>query len=260
MKVSDIMRAIERVAPLGYQEEYDNAGLQVGFPDNEVESVLVCLDITEDIINEAAERGCSMVVSHHPLIFRPLRQVSDATYQQRCVSLALANGIALYSAHTNLDNARGGVNFEIADLLGLQNVEFLVPSGNEDAGSGIIGDLCEPEPEALFLSKLQDTFDVDCIAHTETSGRMISRVAVCGGAGAFLAGDARAAGADCFVTGELHYHDYFEGEGMLMVALGHYQSEQYTKMLLARILEDACPELDVKLTTINTNPIRYTVR
>ena len=113
------MKAIESVAPLHLQEEYDNAGLQVGFADSPVRRVIVSLDITEEVVREAIRRDAQMIVSHHPLIFRPLRQVSNLSWQQRCVVLALQHGIALYSAHTNLDNARGGVNHEIARRLSL---------------------------------------------------------------------------------------------------------------------------------------------
>ena len=133
------MKAIESVAPLRLQEEYDNSGLQVGLPDAEVRRVLVSLDITEKVVEEAVEKDCQMVVSHHPLIFRALKQLTDSTWQQRCVRLAIRSGIALYSAHTNLDNARGGVNFEIAERLGLRDVDFLQSKPGEDAGSGIVG-------------------------------------------------------------------------------------------------------------------------
>ena len=124
MTVRDIQNIIESAAPLGLQESYDNSGLQVGRENDEVKGILVCLDITEEVINEAARKGCNLVVSHHPLLFKSLRCVSDRTPQQRCVCDAISKGIALYSAHTNLDNARGGVNFEIAERIGLKNLEW----------------------------------------------------------------------------------------------------------------------------------------
>ena len=99
--IKQIADALETLAPLALQEDYDNAGLQVGLIDDEVTGVLLCLDITEDIVAEAVRLGCNLVVSHHPLIFRPLKRVTGATYQQRCVMEAVRHGIALYSAHTN---------------------------------------------------------------------------------------------------------------------------------------------------------------
>lgn len=260
MTVKDIISAIERVAPLRFQDDFDNSGLQVGFPGAEVGKVLVCLDVTEAVVDEAAAKGCDMIVSHHPLLFHALKQVGDATYQQRCVCKALKEGIAVYSAHTSLDNAPGGVNFEIAERIGLLDLEWLQPKEGGESGSGLIGLLPEPETDREFLARLKDTFLVDCLRHSECSGKAIQKVALCGGAGAFLMREAIKKGADCFVTGEFHYHDYFENDGMLLAELGHYQSEQYTVDLLGSIVESACPGLSVIPTAINTNPICYYVR
>ena len=257
MKVRDIIEAIESAAPLRFQDEWDNSGLQVGFPDSEIEKVLVCLDVTEAIVEEAVNTGAQMIVSHHPLIFKALKQVSDSTYQQRCVVKALSGGIAIYSAHTSLDNAPGGVNHKIAKLIGLQDLEWLQAKDGEDAGSGLIGTLPAPEHDSDFLRRLQSVFKVHSLRHSECNGRNIKTVALCGGSGAFLMREAREQGADCFVTGEFHYHDYFENDGMLLAELGHYQSEQYTSDLLCELLRAAFPTLDIVKTTLNTNPTCY---
>ena len=151
MTIRKIADALETLAPLAFQEDYDNAGLQVGLIDDEVTGVLLCLDITEDIVDEAVRKGCNLVVSHHPLIFRPLKHVTGATYQERCVMKAVRNGIALYSAHTNLDNAEDGVNYRIASLIGLKDLEWLEEkAGAEGCGSGVVGNLPAPEPAAAF--------------------------------------------------------------------------------------------------------------
>ena len=257
MKLKEIIAALERLAPPRLQEEWDNSGLQVGFPEAEVSRMLVCLDITEAIVDEAVAKQCNMIVSHHPLLFKALRQVSDATYQQRCVVRALSAGISIYSAHTSLDNAPGGVNHKIAGLLGLQNLRWLAPLEGEDAGSGLVGELPRPEKDADFLARVRRSFGVQCLRHSALDGREIRRVALCGGAGAFLLGDAVHAGADCFLSGEFHYHDYFENGGVLLAELGHYQSEQFTQDLLLDWLKANCPGLEVLKTAIDTNPICY---
>jgi len=257
MKLKEVIAVLERLAPLRLQDEWDNSGLQVGFPDAEIRSVLVCLDVTEEVLDEAVLKHCDLVVSHHPLLFKPLRQVSDTTYQQRCVVKALSAGISIYSAHTSLDNAPGGVNHRIASLLGLQELRWLSPKEGEDAGSGLVGELPEAEPDAAFLGRVQRIFGVQCLQHSVLDGRSIRRVALCGGAGAFLLRDAIQAGADCFLSGEFHYHDYFETRGVLLAELGHYQSEQFTQDLLLDCLTGACPALHVVKTALNTNPIRY---
>ena len=257
MTVREIIDNLERKAPLLLQDDWDNSGLQVGFPKADVDKVLVCLDVTEAVVDEAAKLGCGMIVSHHPLLFKALSQVSDATYQQRCVVKALAAGIAIYSAHTSLDNAPGGVNHKIAELIGLKDTDWLLPMLDEYGGSGLIGTLAKPERDSDFLKRIKKVFGVESLRHSECSGRMIKTVALCGGAGAFLMGDAKDKGADCFITGELHYHDYFENDGMLLAELGHFQSEQFTIDLLSDLLSKAFPSLSVLKTSINTNPIRY---
>ena len=137
------------------------------------------------------------------------------------------------------------MNFEIAERLGLRDVDFLQSKPGEDAGSGIVGTLETPAATEEFLSKLKTVFDLDCFACSRTDRQSISRVAVCGGAGAFLIPEAKAAGADCFITGEIHYHDFFENDGMLLCSIGHYESEQYTQELLIRLLASSFPELEV---------------
>lgn len=258
MKLAELIAALERLAPLHLQDEWDNSGLQVGFPEAEIQRILVCLDVTEAVVDEAIAGGFDVIVSHHPLLFKALRQVSDATYQQRCVVKALCAGISIYSAHTSLDNAPGGVNHRIAALLGLQDLCWLSPrEGEADAGSGLIGRLPEPEGDAAFLSRVSRTFGVACLRYSALDGRQIRRVALCGGAGAFLLPEAVRAGADCFLSGEFHYHDYFETGGLLLAELGHYQSEQFTQDLLLEYLLETFPGLPVQKTALNTNPICY---
>lgn len=257
MKVKEVKEALERFAPLPLQEEYDNAGLQMGLLEAEVSGALLCLDVTEDVLREAVDCGCNLVVSHHPLLFRPLRQVSDFTFAERCVRFALKHDIAIYSAHTNLDNARGGVNFEIARRLGLKNVTFLQTKDGQ-SGSGIVGDLKETEMPETFMKRVKSTFEVECLEHNAWLGCDIKRVALCGGAGDFLIENAVEAGADAFLTGEMKYHLFFGWEGRIQIGvLGHYQSEQFTKNLLYDILREAFPQLPLRMTQIKTNPIYY---
>lgn len=258
MKIKEVVATLERFAPLPLQESYDNAGLQVGLTEAENSGVLLCLDITEDVIEEAISLGCNMIVSHHPLLFRPLKRLTDETQVERCVRAAVLNDITLYSAHTNLDNARGGVNFRMADLLGLEDVDFLRPMEGIDGGSGIVGRLSTPMTAEEFLHEVRDTFGVDCLFYNNSRKGLIASVAFCGGAGSFLLKDALAMGVDAFLTGEMGYHDYFGVEDDILIGvIGHYQSERYTIGLLHRLLADAHPDMPIYDTTVNTNPIKY---
>lgn len=256
MTVQEIAAVIEQTAPLHWQEEYDNAGLQVGSPETEVTGVLVSLDITEAIIDEAIRLGCNLVLSHHPLIFHPLRQVCGLSWQQRCVEKALKAGICLYSAHTNLDNAPDGVNRRLAEIIGLKGLRSLQENAN-GSWSGAIGTLPELMERKDFLRMLKGRFGAIGLQYCGEEGTPVRRVALCGGAGNFLLEAAKENGADCFITGELRYHDWFEAEGMLLVQLGHYESECSAEGLLIDLVSAAFPQLKVLRTVSSTNPVRY---
>jgi putative NIF3 family GTP cyclohydrolase 1 type 2 len=125
-------------------------------------------------------------------------------------------------------------------------------------GSGIIGELKEPETETDFLKRIKKTFEVGCVKHSRLNGRLIQTVALCGGAGAFLLPKAVSQRADVFITGEVKYHDYFSYEHSILIAeIGHYESEQYTKEIFYSILREMFPALEVQMTRVNTNPIKY---
>lgn len=131
MRIKEIVDALERFAPLPLQDGFDNAGLQVGLTDAEVTGALLCLDVTEDVLDEAIARGYNLVVSHHPLIFKGYKSITGKDYVERCILKAIKNDITIYSAHTNLDNAQGGVNYKIAEKIGLKNVRILEPKENQ---------------------------------------------------------------------------------------------------------------------------------
>ena len=262
MKIKDVISTLERFAPLPLQEDYDNAGLQVGLTEADVSGVLLCLDVTEQVVSEAQELGCNMIVSHHPLIFRKLRHIGGDTYIERCIMQAIRSGITIVSMHTNLDSAEGGVNYEIARRLGIdmRTVTILQPREVEGVtgGSCIVGELPQPITAEAYINKVKEVFRVPCVMGNELLQRPIKRVAICGGAGAFMLPQAIEAQADAFLTGEMHYHDYFSHEQQIQITIiGHYESEQYTQNLLKEIIDKGCPGVKTVITSINTNPVRY---
>ena len=260
MKAKLLLDALEQYAPLPLQDSFDNAGLQIGLTEEqEVAGALLCLDVTEEIIDEAVRKGCNVVIAHHPLLFHGLKSITGKSYVERCVIKAIKNNIAIYAAHTNMDNAQGGVNYRIAETIGLTNLAFLDDkTGTIPAGSGIIGELPTAEDEKNFLLRLKSLFGIQCIRHNALCDRKVRRVALCGGAGGFLLSKAISLGADAFLTGEMRYHDYFGHEGDLLIAeMGHYESEQYTMDIFAEILSNQFPELKIVKTSLNTNPINY---
>jgi len=127
MKIKEITQFLEGIAPLNYQENYDNSGLIVGGEDMQVTSVLICLDSVEEVIEEAIENGCNLIIAHHPIIFSGLKKINGKNHIERTIIKAIKNDIAIYAIHTNLDNIKGGVSSKIADLLDLKNQQILSP-------------------------------------------------------------------------------------------------------------------------------------
>ena len=274
MKIKEIIDALEKFAPLPLQDGFDNAGLQVGLTDVEATGALLCLDVTEDVVEEAINLGLNLIISHHPLMFRGYKSITGKDYTERCIMSAIKNEIVIYSMHTNLDNAPHGVSFRMAEKLGLENVRILdskeyVESHDFDSdgglgktwqtsGAGVIGELREQMTEMDFLKLVKRTFEAGCVKHTRLTGRLISKVALCGGAGAFLMSKAVSEHADAFITGEIRYHDYFYYEDSILSAeIGHYESEQYIGEIIRELLDMKFPLLQVELSRINTNPIKY---
>lgn len=261
MKIIEVVKALERFAPLPLQAEYDNAGVQIGLTEADVSGVLLCLDVTEAIVAEAVSRGCNLIVSHHPLIFHKLRRITSEDYVQRTVIAAIRNNVAIVSMHTNMDSAQGGVNFKIAEKMSLRDVAFFGSEQTVDGingGDGVIGSLPEPLAADDFVLMLKRQFDVECVQANELLRRPISRVALCGGAGSFLLADAISANADAFVTGEMHYHEFFGHEQQIQIAvIGHYQSEQFTPEIFKTIIEEQCAGVRCVITKTCTNPIIY---
>ena len=260
MKIKEVLCALEQFAPLPLQESWDNAGLQVGLTETEVSGALLCLDVNERIIDEARQKGCNLIVSHHPLLFRGLKTISDLTDVQRTVRKAIQQDICVISMHTNMDNAKGGVNYRIAQKLGLQDVMFFASKtvNGIEAGSGVIGTLSEAMASDDFVIEVKKAFDVECARCNQLLQRPIKRVAICGGAGDFLLDDAVKTGADAFITGEMHYHQYFGYEQQIQICvIGHYESEQFTAEVFQEIIQQQCPGVKTVIAETNTNPILY---
>ena len=363
MKIRDLIAAVEHFAAPELQEEYDNAGLITGNAGWDCTGVLCTLDATPEVIAEAKARGCNLVLAHHPILFKGLKRINGRDYVEQAIIAAIKNDIAIYAAHTNLDNVVMGVNDRIARKIGLTGITILQPkkgmlrrlitfapldkaSGVREAvfaagaghigkysecsfnsegvgtfkagegtdpyvgeqgeqhqeretkieivypfylenqvvralvdshpyeevaydiftmdnvhqgiGAGVIGELEQPLEENAFLERLRSAFGTGAIRHTPVLGRPVKRVAVCGGAGAFLIRKAIAAGADAYVTADVKYHEFFDAVGLALLAdIGHWESEQFTVDLLSELLLEKFPTFAVLKSSVNTNPVRY---
>jgi dinuclear metal center YbgI/SA1388 family protein len=363
LKINEIIRHLESHAPVATQESYDNSGLLCGNAQQETEGILISLDCTEAIVDEAIQKKCNLIIAHHPIVFKGLKSLTGKNYVERTIIKAIKNDIAIYAIHTNLDNYRFGVNYKIGQLLGLKNLSILepkrdnqvkfvvyVPLANADAvryamsatgaghigdydscsfssegtgtfraqagakpfvgninelhseneirlemicrnekinavvqaiqnehpyeevaidiiplknqdqyqGAGMFGELEAPISSVEFLQKVKDIFKCGVIRHTELCKSSISRVAFCGGSGSFLLNQAKASGADIFITGDYKYHEFFDAENQIIIAdIGHYESEQFTSELIADLLKEKNITFAVRFADTNTNPVKY---
>lgn len=266
MRVREIASMIEQCAPLHMQEEYDNAGMQVGNLDDTVKGILLCTDVSPEVVDEAIEGGYNLIISHHPLIFSGLKKITGRTIVESMVARAIKHDINIYCAHTNMDNTPGGVSWRMASKLGMTDVSILDPHPTGDtradgmpllAGCGVVGNIT-PMPAPQFFALLKKTFDVDAVRYCGCTSKTVSRVALCGGAGGFLVNKAVQCGADVFVTGDLRYHDFLDhNREVLMVDIGHYESEQYTKEIFKEIIQEHNPPCAVEFSKKEKKQIQF---
>ena len=258
-KIKNITDSLEQWAPLKYQEGYDNAGLVVGDPECEVKGVVIALDSTEEVVDEAIHIGANLIIAHHPIVFRGLKKLNGSNYVERTVIKAIKNNISIYACHTNLDAVMTGVNSKICDLLNVKNRSILsLKQGENEVGAGMIGDLSEPIGEMEFLEKVKKTFNTGAIKYTKLLNNPVKKVAVCGGSGSFLLNDAILSNADVFITSDFKYHEFFDADGQIVIAdIGHFESEICTQELIYDYLSEKFTTFVACFSKVNTNPINY---
>lgn len=362
MRISEFIEPLEKLAPLSLQEGYDNSGLIVGNNNDQISSILICLDCTEAVVEEAIAGGHGLIVAHHPIVFKGLKKFNGSTYVERVVQMAIKNDVALYAAHTNLDKVHGGVNSKICEILGLGQCSVLLPEkddlckivvycptakaeemknamfaagggniGNYDEcsfsingtgtfragekadpfvgnigerhsenemrvelicnrwksdevtramiaahpyeevaydvyplmnadpfrGIGMVGELNEEMEVDAFLAHVKNKLELKGLRYSGAVSGPIQSVAVCGGSGSDLIQIAKARGAQAFITSDIKYHQFFDAEDdLLLIDVGHYESERFTKDLLAEILRSNFPKFAIHLTGVDTNPVQ----
>ena len=259
MRIKEITNYLEKLAPLSQAEEFDNVGLLVGNTETEVTNVLVALDTLEETVDEAITKNCNLIVSFHPIIFNGLKKINGNNYVERVAIKAIQNNIAIYAMHTALDNSFYGVSAKMCEVLGLENKKILIKKeGNEKIGMGMIANLPNEMEEKDFLIFVANKFNAKGVRHSNLTNKKIKKVAVLGGSGAFAIDNAKNLNADAYISADLKYHDFFKAENtILLVDIGHYESEQFTKNLLVDYLTKNFSNFAIILSEKNTNPINY---
>lgn len=250
--VADILNYIDTLAPKSMKMDWDNVGLSCGSKTQPVTKILVALDPFEHVCREAVELGADLIVTHHPLIFRPFPMVTDEAAITRGLMLLCRHGISAISAHTNLDQAPGGVNDVLAATLGLEKVEVIRPCGTDEQGRewGLLrkGEVKEQSLES-FLSAVKAKLHCDGLRYCD-GGKPVRKVAVGGGAcsGGLL--DAIAAGCDTFVTSDVKYNEFWDAyeQGLTLIDAGHFCTENPVCRYLAEKISTQFPQIQVKIS------------
>lgn len=224
-KTADIIRLIENFAPLEIMEEWDNSGFQVNLHNEEVNKVLLALNIDENTVNQAVFKGCDMIISHHPLIFKPLNRIEEPF-----VIKAIQNNIQIYSAHTNLDKAMGGTTDKLIEKLGYKNAKNF----NDFVKTVEIDEYCDL---SLLTQKIKEILGIPSIKIAGELNKEIKKIAFgAGSCGSFIS-DFENTGIDLFITGEVKYHEALDAKNITIFDLGHFYSEKCVTEIFKDILE-----------------------
>lgn len=258
MKITDWIIGWEKLVPTDFQEEWDNCGLQLGRTDRDLTGIVVSLDLTDQVLEEAIDRSANLIVCHHPLLFKPVRRIAESDPTGRLILRAIESGITVYAAHTNLDAVRGGVNQVLAEKCGLSSIRPLhsplpgQPMDDLYQGIGLVGYI-EASGLGAYADRLKQALDLDHVLVYGDPDRKLEKVAVVGGAGMDFVQAALEKNCDLLITGDIKYHEAMEAldRGLSLIDPGHYASEQPVLDRISSWSEEFAPGM-VKAVFRNT--------
>lgn len=259
--IRDVIKALTDAIPERWQEDFDNTGIQVGETLRRCTGVMVCVDATPAIVVEAYERGCNLLITHHPLIFHPLRRISGYDRVSRTIYKAIKNDVTIYSCHTSVDNApRFGVSWMMARKLGLIDIKPIETKEPDGTGIGVIGKLPQPLTPQQFALHVKTSFDTPAVRCSSPAQPpySIDRVIVGGGACSHLLPLAVSRGAQAVVTSDCKLNHFIDHLGQLfLVDIGHHEAENCTKQIFSQIITDKFPNFAVCQSQQEENPVNY---
>ncbi|MDE6165056.1 MAG: Nif3-like dinuclear metal center hexameric protein [Muribaculaceae bacterium] len=265
--IAQVIEVIEDFARPAWQESYDNTGWQTMLPgqlSDECSGVLLCIDATPEIIDEAVSKGCNLIITHHPLLFRATKRLTGADRVELTTIAALRSGIAIYSSHTALDSAPGGISWNLAHKLGMSEIKTLDHSSDEpgrgEIGLGVTGRLQEPVSPHEFINRVKQVCQVKYVrcSGIPCDGRKISRVAICGGAGGEYIPVAASMGADVIITADIKHNQFLDHSHAIMtIDAGHYETESCAKEIFYDLIHKKFPKFALYYSETEKNPITY---
>lgn len=259
IRLREIINFLREYAPPDLAEDWDNVGLLLGDPADEIQSVLTCLTLTPNVAEEAITAKCQLVVSHHPVLFRPVQRLTAETSEGRMLLSLIRAGISVYSPHTSYDSAVNGINSQLARLFDLYDVQSLRPLATSPLGSGRWGYL----PSAMTLSELiecvKPRLRVSTVQYVGSLDRRITKLGIACGAAAEFLRDAAQLGCEALLTGEARFHSCLEAEAnnIALILPGHYATERPAMEQLADVLRSRFAELIVQPSNSEYDPVKF---
>lgn len=256
MRLNDIAALIEEMSPLSLQEGWDNSGFQIKLGNPEISRILVAMEVTDSVIDEAVSEGAKLIVTHHPLIFGKIKSVDDNDVTGNYLCRLIQAGISVYSSHTPFDKCEGGNNDYLGKLLHLRDLELLPGDDSRICRVGLVDGDCSVEEYVLQISKWLN-LDKSLIRFTGCLQDKVEKVGLCSGAGADFLELARDADCDLFITGDVKYHtaQFAKETGMNLLDLGHFGTEYlFTENMAARLREKILSGVTVVESKVDLNP------
>jgi dinuclear metal center YbgI/SA1388 family protein len=264
LKAIEIMELLNKWALPSLIDNWDNTGFQIGDPEKEIEKVLISLDLDRKVFQKAIEEKAQMIITHHPIIFKPIKSITKLNYKEKLIYDIIKEDIVVYNAHTNLDLADNGVNDTLAKVLGIKKIEplkniyeeVLLENKDKSYGYGRIGEI---EKTSLFdyLDEVKKKLEVESLIVYGNMNRNISKVAVCGGSGGSFIYDAYLKGAHVYITGDIKYHEaqYANELGLTIVDGGHYHTEKVILPVIKEYLEKGINKtIDIRIYNQSSPP------
>ncbi len=251
MKLEQICNEMEKIAPIETALSFDNVGLLVGDVNCEVKKVIIALDLTKDVLQEAINNDVDLIITHHPLIFSPLKKITKGDVVGEIIIELIKNDIAYYASHTNLDKSEFGTNMYMAEILGFENSNFI----DDDSLICVIGDINKTRDEIII--DIKQKLNIDYIRLVDSGKKQINKIAISTGSGdsTYLFSACIDRGVDLLITGDLKYHamQFAKDYGLSVVDANHFNSENLIKDYLKEILDNRLIDVEIVATNIQKN-------
>lgn len=258
-KVKNILAEINKIAPLSYAEKNDNVGMLIGDKEQAIDKIIVCLDVTKDVVWEAIEKKVNLIISHHPVIYGGVKCITSET--NHIIYDLLKNNISVICAHTNLDIAPGGVNYELFMLLDMAKMRPLKPADNAEGMSlGLVGELRQSKEPSEFVKFIKKQLKAPIVRYVDGE-KDIQKVAICGGSGMSLLDYVLKADVDAFVTGDVKHHDFIDAynNGLTLIDAGHFSTENIIVKLLVEYLRRNFDDISIEIAETGTDKIKHVI-